>query len=297
MISGVITGIFLTVQYLNGFCHFASQLAWLSSFTQIVSMGFFQLSRLKYCFSKESTHSHLGYPLCMFHVMFIIGSLPPIMLLSVSWTRNVPICGINEKYNYVQSRDNYSSLVVNILILAPLIMILWDWITFALYFAKLCKFLKKEVIEKNVYNRIKRILIRIITCTVVYETVIFLWLIFQIITSLWTYKPNRERTVAFRGIDHIFNILINGSLSWSMFMMQEHNTMEYQYFMNKICCSRCCIDINDADIDIANNEKNLGKYADDTYSMNDISKDHGRVKPIELSMETVTVSDTVPKKP
>ena len=42
-------------------------------YTQMAFLGFYQLSRLYYCFSNQQLHGKHGYPICLFLVMGIIG--------------------------------------------------------------------------------------------------------------------------------------------------------------------------------------------------------------------------------
>ena len=43
--------------------------------TQFMFMGFYQLSRLYYCFSNKQLHNRNGYPLCVFIIKFVSGNL------------------------------------------------------------------------------------------------------------------------------------------------------------------------------------------------------------------------------
>ena len=85
IISGVFYGFFSTVASINRFCHFGYQMLSVSAVFQCLFMGFYQLSRLYYCFASTQIHSNKGYPNWLFIIMHIIGILGLILSIISVW--------------------------------------------------------------------------------------------------------------------------------------------------------------------------------------------------------------------
>ena len=66
-------------------------------------MGFYQLSRLYYCFSKNKIYSNKAYPNYLFIIMYIIGILLLFIGILSAWFGYIIIgkCGINNKFQYI----------------------------------------------------------------------------------------------------------------------------------------------------------------------------------------------------
>eukprot|EP01084_Bolivina_argentea_P254969 428754_1 len=101
-------------------------------------MGFYQLSRLSYCFSKNEM-----YPKTLF-IMYNIGAI--LILISLVYpllNGYIPThCGIDQTYNYyVKYLDFQSQTVYNILgVVAMFVYLLWDITTLLLYTFKIHSF-------------------------------------------------------------------------------------------------------------------------------------------------------------
>ena len=67
----------LLITYFNVFCLFAAYLAFVCMSLETLAMGFYQLSRLYYCFSNSKIHSKNGYPKWIFIFMIVWGILIP----------------------------------------------------------------------------------------------------------------------------------------------------------------------------------------------------------------------------
>ena len=102
MISGVLYGFFFFVTHFNGLCHFASSIRISCLSFQGLFMGFYQLSRLYYCFSQTKVYSNKGYPNLLFSIMYIIGILLLLTGILSGWVGYIIIrkCGINNKFEY-----------------------------------------------------------------------------------------------------------------------------------------------------------------------------------------------------
>ena len=75
LICGPISSVSLLLSFFNGFCHLFWYICVAVSMIQVVFLGFYQLSRLYYCFSQNQVYSNKGYPnscfsLCISLVFF-----------------------------------------------------------------------------------------------------------------------------------------------------------------------------------------------------------------------------------
>ena len=105
IISGNIICIFWLVSPIQGFCYFCHLIAHGFVWIQLVSMGFYQLSRLYYCYSNDKIHSKKGYPKWIFILMIGMGIFICINgILSSVYTHHTSMlrtnCGINTKLQF-----------------------------------------------------------------------------------------------------------------------------------------------------------------------------------------------------
>ena len=101
--SGILSTASRMLRYFPGVCHFAYFLIFsVGSASQPVFMGFYQLSRLYYCFSQSNVYSDKGYPQWLFYIMFTIGVLLSIfsMLQGIAAGDLLSECGIDFNQNY-----------------------------------------------------------------------------------------------------------------------------------------------------------------------------------------------------
>ena len=237
------------LKYFDGFCYFGRFVGNTCFGIQIISMGFYQLSRLHYCFSNSQIHSDKGYPKIVFIIMYIMG-----ILLLINWPflqlglgESSPAlkskCGINSKFQH--DFDPVELLSVNDafiwLIITGIIYLIWDIITLLLYALKIRLFKTYKETQPIVYKRILSILYKIFTITLFYEIVTLLVIILEssigfFNDSFWSDLIN----------DILFN-LIPISICYSMYLMMEYNQQKYERFikwiyyfkLHSICCY-CC---------------------------------------------------------
>ena len=94
---GFIIGFDLFVYWIHGFCYISDWIFFIGMFYQIIFMGFYQLSRLYYCFAQNQVYSNKGYPNVVFIIMYSIGVI--FMILIIPFTFNsetIDYCGIDE---------------------------------------------------------------------------------------------------------------------------------------------------------------------------------------------------------
>merc|ERR1719356_1716230 len=99
MISGTLFSIVNSVRFVPILCSFSTSFLHSILWTQAVFMGFYQISKLYYCFSQNQIYSKKGYPNWLFIIMYIIG----IFIFLSGWSYpyfavslNLH-CGINKK--------------------------------------------------------------------------------------------------------------------------------------------------------------------------------------------------------
>ena len=106
-----------TVDYLPFTCYFSAPLQFTCGTSQLLFIGFYQLSRLYYSFSKSNVYSNKGYRNWVFITMFSIGILILINGCVSSWLV-IPYpshCGINDKAQYYPNMNGYRASKVFLL--------------------------------------------------------------------------------------------------------------------------------------------------------------------------------------
>ena len=209
--------------------------AWSYSTPKIL-LGYYQISRLHYCFSKKQIHSKLGYPTCLFIILFLIG-----------WANNLhaiiyPFIYMNpyEKPNNLGCDWDQDEVTKNSFI-ATTVYSVWDLFTLSLYIYKIhgaTKVIqikqKEQETQNKILKRIKNIMAKIVFLTVIYE------IITTVMVNLFFWGLASSPVVALGwAIDFLMG-------SYIIYLMLEHNSKSYMAllkFMNNtgmftFCC--CC---------------------------------------------------------
>ena len=238
----------LFLSHFDGFCHFGILLKDIFVQIQLLSMGFYQISRLYYSFSNEQIHSNKGYPKWLFNLMITIGvflciNFPLSSILSPHIVSLKSECYVNTKFQYVAiSADPDFGVAGQYgliwFIFVSILYIVWDISTLLLYACKIRSFRQFKESQPIVYKRIVSILQKIFFLSLFYEIVtvicIFILIIFGLI-----------------GLDsHVFDVLaavlacfVPLAFSCSIYFMMEHNRDKYVTFLRYIHCFRlylCC---------------------------------------------------------
>ena len=247
IVNGFLTNLFFIIHVLPVFCHFCLILSHIAFVSGLTFMGFYQLSRLHYCFSNEQIHSNKGYPKWVFILMVIIGVLlmiDYITHLAVEWSIIYSKCGLNSKFEYYfvpvyTSNISYDWIW---LVITVCCYLLWDIATLMLYYYKTISF-KSIIMARNeiIYKRVLTILCKIYILTMLYEVMtIFVAIMGSVIRVLTDFDE------WFATISNVVSInLMSISVNVSMFLMMDHNKMEYVKFLkiinamrlNWICCA------------------------------------------------------------
>eukprot|EP01084_Bolivina_argentea_P270700 460358_1 len=297
ILLGVLNGLVTFTRYFDGLCYFMWYFQKIFSANQAVIMGFYQLSRLSYCFSKNKM-----YPNNIFIIMYIIGVIIILgSLVNPLLNGDIPThCGIDQSYNYyVKYLDFESQTVHNILgALLMFVYLLWDITTLLLYTFKIHSFKKLKINSKNIdmYKRILSTLHKILIITMFYEIVM---LIFFIIYHLFMIID--ESLYHFLGF-------VEGSLasilySYCAFIMLEHNNYEYIKFLTIIsffkldylcCCYKYVVrDELNADADAETSELQIAVSDDNNNNST-------KIKTITINVNNVTITyasaqETIPR--
>ena len=145
--TGTLSHIFLISRYIPGLCTFIGLFGVISSVAQFLSMGYYQLYRLYYCFANEQIHSDKGYPKWVFFVMYF-GALFSCINYMIFWflERNNHFYYINYKCSYLDNLDFYAEPIrmssiadigIAVIFVKPIIGGVWDITTLILYMVKL----------------------------------------------------------------------------------------------------------------------------------------------------------------
>eukprot|EP01084_Bolivina_argentea_P256656 432184_1 len=206
----------------------------------LITIGFFKLAKLHYCFSKAQTNTKHAYSSIVFIIMFGIGFMiliPALFIPSMQQTIHIMSDGFGCLIYW--NTIKWQHILASITFFASFI---WDWIIVYLYGCKIHSFRNVIVTKHNpdVYKRTLLTLQKIIFLSICYQinqVVLIIVSINQLVdvhtwlgSLLWLFIPISARITA----------------SYMQFIMIEHNTVEYEtflMFMYKLKCiymGYCC---------------------------------------------------------
>ena len=302
---GPFATIFGALSYLPALCIVADLLRQPTLYIQIAAMECYQLSRLYYCFSKDQVHSDKGYPQWIFWLLFsvlIMWLIASVVMNYSFFTRN---CWLESDgtamfevdLTFLYSPPDWTHMIPHILYCSC------ELTTMALYWYKVHTLRLSICRNKNesaLHDRIQSILHRVLILTYSYVVINGIMVMLDY-GAMHAVRAGLIEINPFWIWPFSFNSL---SVSYAMFLMQDHNTSEYVallrcltryswilYLWQSVCCClgsmvkqqrRMLID----DID----ERKVGKmvsaptlrdYASPTYKNNTTG--------MELSVATKTV--------
>ena len=241
IVSGFLVYIFLLFTYLKGICKFNRFVATIFIYIEMVSMGFYQLSRLYYCYANDQIHSNKGYPKWLFIIMTIAGFL--ILIngpLSHLLSHNVGLlrseCGFNANFEYYFTTFDLTDFDGFLwYVITNLVYNVWDISTVLLYAIKIRLFRKYQKTQPMVYERVMSILYKIFILSIFYEIINFLCIPVMII-------------MYFIGIDtlNLMVLIAPFNVAFVMYLMMDYNHKKYVKFLNFMhkykfyLCYCCC---------------------------------------------------------
>ena len=242
-IYGIIFGLLYFIGYFQILCKISSELINISFTGQAISMGFYQISRLHYCFAQATVYNQHGYPQYIFIIMYIIGGIMLVSSLIYPWIfSDVHIkCGINEHCQYYPFESMFKANEVNSgwVYIGSTTFILWDVTTLLLYSCKILNINRQKCFAKQIQKRIMSILNRIMILTLFYEIGFILSFITLVIHS---FSDNNNSYT----LNVISLLMTSVMISYSIFLMQSQNTDQYRKFLEILYKSRlyyifgCC---------------------------------------------------------
>ena len=301
MIFGSISLLFITLSDFPGVCYISLYLARIFTFGQPLTLEFYQLSRLYYCFARNQVYSNNGYPNWLFVIMFGVIIICYMILVFLIMDHYVISCGINNRYQAYENVQYFRNqqLYPYAATIAVAGYIIWDVITLMLYIFKIRMFTKStNSKDDKVKNRILSILNKITIITLFYQFIAFL------IGAITSFLPNRNLyRIVIEGLISLIFILY----SYSIYIMMDHNKKSYQWFLKILyrfklyfvcycfCKKRLMEQLNEMRMDLTTiNDKSdrdshqqIEKTEYDT-KMHDITVNHAKieVRNLEFSVET-----------
>ena len=299
---GILSTSSRTLRYLPIFCHFGYFMMFsVGSASQPIFMGFYQLSRLYYCFSQHNIYSERGYPQYLFYIMFLIGGILSInyILQGIVSGDISPKCGIDTTQNYTFYRQPGPDQIIMFMYwsLLSFIYFAWDLSTLFLYIYKIQSFKKvyskktdiagihkvhnTENTQKSeiIYNRINNIMNRVLIITIFYEITVLLIFVIWILPTVfgWNHPP----IYVFFGYC-LPAVIKDVIFSLSVTLMVEHNTERYIKFLrfinrfrlHYICCC-CCYGIINQQIDGVGGYDQTESRKDSATTANAVTDDTG----------------------
>ena len=199
-----------------------------SVYFQIVTMECYQLSRLYYCFSRSQVHSDKGYPKCLFITMFLILVFWALIDTVVNWSWLTTKCWIQSDGTAVFEGINWlpwsTTWSYRVWFVAAAVYGSLEFTTMFLYWSKIRSLRKyQNAKHREVYERIQSILHRVLILTYFYLLVIsgLIILCFGFVSVVGSADA------------HYFAVS-SLAVTYTMFLMQEHNTKEYIAFLGVI---------------------------------------------------------------
>ena len=279
--SGIIFGVFWFLSNMDGFCIFSEWMAISCMTLQALFMGFYQLSRLYYCFSNDKIHSNKGYPKCLFLIMYTTGIIIGLIniLPSDSLRAN---CGINSKsltYHYEQYPVNILQKLDSTTLakMTAVVWALWDLLTLFLYLVKMISFRRYKTSQPKIYRRITSILFKIFILTVFYEITTIMSIVLMVYDGLFV-------------ISQLGRLLYSSSFSFAMFLMMDYNKEQYKIFLNCVYCMKCnymCCCWKEIVID------QIQELSEDTAMLEMSDQDRGRPEKSEITVTEMTQGPTI----
>ena len=297
IIAAPIATLLLVVVYVPALCHVSRILVTPAHYLQQAAMECYQLSRLYYSFSKKQVHSEIGYPNWVF---MLLTTVLIIWILAALTMRYLSVmtkeCQIESDGTFVGKGIKlylHQGWIVNALSLYIIIEVT----TVLLYWCKIRSLRKFESDQDRVvHERIQSILHRVLILTFFYLFVtVLVWMLVAMGGYIHQDYPFDCWTLSVAAL----------SISYSMFLMQDHNTSEYVAFLRFIkrykciwcfCCFGSMVDEQYRMlVDNADERKLSQKDSVPTWNMSADIEYGNNVTGMELSIATKTVCN-VPKE-
>ena len=233
LIASIILSVLHIMRKIPLICAIAYTLTFSVMGIQKILFTYYQIARLKYCFSISQIHSdRYGYPNYMFYVLYFIGFLLAIAYLKV-FSMGIDVYDIGGYGCNIQP-FSVNAAQFTLFLVTFITFFLWDWIVLGLYVYKVYQLQNHKIhheFKQNVNDRILFILRKIIFLTILYEILAVFDVIPHFIILL---HPD----IQFYNIFAFSLDSVSGSLL--MLLMIERNNDKYIKFVQLISMSGCC---------------------------------------------------------
>jgi len=256
------------IRILPGFCIMDGIAVAFVFYIQSMSLGLYQLSRLHYCFSRESVQSDKGYPYWAFTLMIIVG-----IILGFSWIVTFAIidphcskCGFGgaayPETFFVWTNERSPIILDGMYSFCVLVISIgfhiWDITTLMMYIYKIRtigRFYKSK--ENGIWNNVLSILHRIVIITLFYQILglLIAFLYFAVRRSSFMDNDNNIGLLIASGLTYTMLSTLY-SLSVHLMMEHKHNIKAYigfleflrRFYLNYLCFC-CCRNIVDQQLE------------------------------------------------
>ena len=311
ILSGFAYPVFCLLRYIPGLCKFSMFIALICFLCQVLFMGWYQLSRLYYCFANAQIYSNKGYSKRLFTFMYVAG----IIILSLYGTGL--LFGYNERALFINTKCGYrrdgmyfavtvkmplsDSQSINALFIG-LLVFAWDLLTLLLYIVKIQSLHGQTKNDPNIYSRIMFILYKITVLTLLYQIAGFI----EVCMGFTSATLLDSNSTFYRVTLVITGQIMGLAMNYSMYLMMDHNNDKYHRFLRLIYYLRfhwiCCkwryivieqlnvLDINAMNGNSEENAKNKEKsQKTGTYQTADISVPSSPRVNAEHSADTIEI--------
>ena len=307
ILCSFVYGLSVSLKFFDAFCFVMPFVEILSAFGFLTCMGFYQLSRIYYCFSQSKVYSNKGYPDWLFVLMHAVGVVVLANVLIAMSLEYIPSsCGIDDEYvfqvQYIDYATHSDSERFWALYFGGIMLcyLCWDIATFLMYLLKLWSFRRYKTQNAAIYQRIVSILHRVVVTTILYEVTVAA--VTVVAVSIFA---NRCRFC--RGHSRALVLDLLGALSsmiyaYAMFLTLSHNTPHYVRFLrlvrrlrlSYICCGgrhMVVEQLKELDVNDSEQVQDREISADvSTYETADITLDARRKPGLGCTTSTETVT-------
>lgn len=302
--SGFLATLLSTIRYIPGLCLIDNGCYFIAVSFQVAAMGFYQLSRLYYCFNNQQIHRQDGYPTFVFIIMITMGTvltMSVFTLFTVGWSfpsscSYSPNGVLTYEYNggslLFEGRwahdDHLQPVRYFWWYLTVIFALLWDLTTLLLYIFKIWYIgavYSPKAIERghhrdsNIWINILFILHRVVILTIFYQFYLFLTQVLDIVIY-WAMISEYISKALYTVLHSVNAAMYSPILSLSMYLMMDHNTMSYIRFLHffrrfylKYICFLCChgmvdrqLESYDSTADTVTMQKDIGSTISPTMS-------------------------------
>ena len=252
IIGGFLVSFTYMMHHVNGFCYLVFPLHNYIGNVLPICVGFYQLSRLYQCFAGNNVSG--GYPKWLFYLMTTFGILYLLIMVPYILLNYIFLdCGLTKHYEFEGTTiDGWGDKKqADFTLVAVVLYLIWDIAILLLLVTKVRSLIgsasKDSVDSEFIIIGIHKNMTRIVILTIFYMTM-------QAVDTIYFFIYNIRYLVAPWAvyIDTGSFLILNSVMSYAVFLMQHHNSMEYGVFLIRAifcklhyCCCRYYRDVLD----------------------------------------------------